>query len=185
MTQVNGVDFARMMPSEDFIGKVGGNTRVKTGIIIRPADTTAYAVGDLIGASTTAGVSNVMTVPDVTRVPGGTGRIIRARVATNQPAFGGTIRLHLFKTLVAPTVGDNAPLAATVPNYVNAYGPTEVTLGQGIFSDGSKGYMAFSPPVAFDVPDGQSDVYVILEARTVFTPTPGQRFSVTLECDVD
>lgn len=172
-------------PSEAHIGQVGGTTRITTGVIIRPADTAAYAVGDLIGNSTTAGTGNVMALSGVPRIAGGTGRIIRMRVATNQATFAGTLRVHLFKTLVAPTVGDNGVLAGAVSNYVNYYGMADVALAQGILSDGAKGFMAFSPPIAFDVPDGTTNVYALLEARTAFTPTSGQRFSITLEADVD
>lgn len=172
-------------PGEAHIGQVGGTTIISTGVLIRPADTADYAVGDLIGASTAPGVGNVMVLPAVARIPGGTGRVIRVRAATNQAAFVGTLRVHLFKTQVAPAVGDNGVLAAAVANYVNYYGSADVTLAQGILSDGSKGFMAFSPPVAFDVPAGASDIYALLETRTAFTPASGQRFSVTVEADVD
>lgn len=172
-------------PGEAHIGQVGGTTIVATGVLIRPADTAAYAVGDLIGASTAAGAANLITLPGVARIPGGTGRIIRVRVATNQAAFAGTLRVHLFKTAVAPAVGDNGALAGAVANYVNYYGSADVTLAQGILSDGAKGFMAFSPPIAFDVPTGVSDIYALLETRTAFTPASGQRFSITAEADVD
>lgn len=171
--------------SEQHIGQVGGTTAIKTGVIIRPNDTVAYAVGDLIGTSTTAGTGNVMVLPGIPRIAGGTGRIIRLRVATDQAAFAGTLRVHVFKTLVAPTVGDNGALAAAVANYVNYYGMADVTLAQGILSNGSKGFMAFSPPIAFDAAVGVMDVYAPLETRTAFTPNANQRFSVTVEADVD
>lgn len=173
-------------PSEDFIGTVGGSTRVQTGFFNRPANVIPYDVGDLIGPSLSANdVANAIAIPNAVRKPGGTGRIIRVRGATNQAAFAGTIRAHLFKTRVAPAVGDNGVLAAAVANYVNYYGPVDITLQQSILSDGSKGFMAYSPPIAFDVPDGATDIYAILEARTAFTPASGQRFSLTYEFDVD
>lgn len=171
--------------SENFLGHVGGTTKVVTGAFNRPADTTAYAVGDLIAPSTTPGVGNVITIAGISRIPSGTGRIIRVRVATDQAAFAGTLRVHLFKTAVAPTVGDNGALAGAVPNYINYYGMADVTLAQGILSNGAKGFMAFSPPIAFDVPDGVSDIYYLLETRTAFTPASAQRFSMTVEADLD
>jgi hypothetical protein len=172
-------------PGEAHLGQVGGTTVITTGVLIRPADTVAYAVGDLVGGNVAAGAANLLTLTNVPRIPGGTGRIIRLRVATNQAAFAGTLRVHLFKTAVAPGVGDKGALAGAVANYVNYYGSADVTLGQGILADGSKGFMAFSPPIGFDVPAGVSDIYAVLETRTAFTPAASQRFSVTIEADVD
>ncbi|MFY9294487.1 MAG: hypothetical protein WAP03_27940 [Methylorubrum rhodinum] len=179
------IDPRAPLASEEHIGQVGGTTKVVTGFFNRPNDTTAYAVGDLIGASTAPGAGNVLVLPSVPRIPGGTGRLIRLRAATNQQAFAATLRVHLFKTLVAPTVGDNAPLAGTIANYVFYYGMADVPCAAGVLSDGSKGFMAFSPPIAFDATAGAMDLYAVLEARTAFTPASGQRFSLTIEADVD
>lgn len=176
--------------SEAHIGQVGGTTRIVTGAIIRPADTIAYAVGDLIGASTAANnASNIITIAGASRITGGTGRIIRIRGTTNDPTFAGTLRFHFFKTAVAPAVGDNGALAGAVANYINYYGSADVTLANiaagSILSDGAKGFMAFSPPIAFDVVDGTSDIFMMIETRTAFTPKSGQRFSAALEMDLD
>lgn len=185
LQQLASSNAAGLSPSEQHIGQVGGTTRIVTAAFIRPADTVGYAAGDLIAPSTTVGAGNVMTLAGIARVSGGTGRIIRLRAATDQAAFAGTLRIHLFKTSVAPTVGDNGVLAASVANYVNYYGMADVVLAQGILSNGSKGFMAFSPSIAFDVPAGVSDIYALIETRTAFTPASGQRFSVTVEADVD
>lgn len=170
--------------TEDFIGHVGSNTRVVTGSFNRPADTIAYAVGDVIGGAGAAAAAAVMVLPGVTRIPGGSGRLVRARVSTNDPAFAQTVRVHFFKTNVAPVGADNSVLK--VANYVNYYGWADCGLtANGILNDGAKGFVSFAPPILFDAADGVSDMYCILEARSAFTPKSGQRFAVTVEVDPD
>lgn len=180
---------AGAQPSENHIGQVGGTTRVVTAAFVRPADTVAYAVGDLIGASTTAGASNILTF-NAARILGGSGRIIRMRGFTDDPDCVATIRLHLMKTAVASTVGDNAPITKTVPNYALGYGYADITFSAGavannIFSNGAKGYMANVPAIAFDVEATTANIYALMEARTAFTPKSGQRIGVSLELDLD
>lgn len=147
----------------------------------RPADTTAYAIGDLIADSTTAG--------SVTPMSFGFGRgalIWRIRIRCNITAWkGGIIRLHLFRSRPTVAVGDNGAFNSSETYQVTEslyLGYADVTLSQQ-FSDGwVKGFASASSLVASFQAE---NVWGLLEARTAVTPTSGAQFVTTLEMDVD
>src|SRR6185437_974597 len=73
----------------------------------RPADTTAYATGDLVANSTTAGSVTPLsfTAP---RYATGSGQVRRARLKkSTNTTTNATFRLHLYATSPTPTNGDN------------------------------------------------------------------------------
>jgi len=147
-------------------------TTFGTNTFTRPADTTAYAVNDIIANSTAAGSVTPMAVT-VARETGGKGAIREVKIEKAGPA-AATIRAHFWKT--SPTVstaGDNGPLDAktTKAGYL---GYIDVILQS--FSDGASGKGLGE--LYFDLAPGVTDVYCLLEARTVFTPTSASAYVI-------
>ena len=158
----------------------GVPSKVASGQFNRPADTSAYAVGDLIANNTTAG-SVAALVLDVGRAAGipFVGR--RVRLKSDDTAFkNATIRVHLFRNQPTPTVGDNGVFNTSETYAVpeNDYiGYVDVTLSQQ-FSDGMvKGFASvdfISSPVG-------TTIWALLETRTAVTPQSAKLFHLTLE----
>lgn len=169
---------------ESHIGQVGGHTAVATVQIVRPADTAAYASGDLIAASTTAATVNASPSSlTAARIAGGTGSIRRVRLSTSKTGLAGTevFRVHFFRN--APTVanGDNGVISS---NGITAIfmGYVDVTLDR-VFTDGSKGIgiPAIGAEISFDCATGSQLLYVLLEARGAYTPASGETFTIAAE----
>ena len=79
----------------------------------RPANTTAYAAGDVVGPVTTPAVQ---TLAGAGRVNGGTGKIVAATLETNNATVtNGTFRVHIFNASFTPEA-DNAAFAGQHTN---------------------------------------------------------------------
>jgi hypothetical protein len=151
-----------------------------TSTLTRPSNTTAYAIGDLIASSTTAGS---ITVPSFTAAAfsAGGGIIRRLRLATNKTSGMGSVAMNVHLWASAPTFsnGDNGAYAVATgaANYLGAF---TVTLAQ--MSDGAVGVAVpvVGSDVLFRLGSGQS-IYWSLELLTAFTPSSGQTFTLTAE----
>lgn len=153
----------------------------------RPANTTAYSVGDLMADNVTAGSVTPMVI-DL----GVTEALIRGLDMedsnTSFPA-ATTIRFHLFDAAPTFTVGDNGPAAMSAPG-VGAIGCAghrigyiDVTVdtwlaakacGQGFPSSGTS-------DIHFVSPDGVSTrVWLVSEVKTGFTPASASTITAGL-----
>jgi len=114
-----------------------GITTNPTATFTRPADTTAYASGDLVANSTTAGSVVAMTLT-VGRVAGGSCMLRRCKLATSSTSTtSASFRLHLFRTAPATvTNGDNGAFSVSgVADYIGAF---DITVDRA-FTDGAAG----------------------------------------------
>jgi hypothetical protein len=105
--------------------------RLPSANFTRPADTTAYASGDLVANSTTVGSVVPMTFSPCTKGAGRSGQIRRVRISkTGTSITNTTVRVHLFSVL--PTVstnGDNG--AITIATGAAGYlGQVDVVINQ-------------------------------------------------------
>lgn len=143
----------------------------------RPADTTAYASGDLVANSTTAGSVVAMTL-SVGSAAGVPSRIRRVRlVGDKADATNFTFRVHLFNVLAITCAnGDNG--AFSVNKAANYLGQVDVATGQ-LFTDGAAGQ------AACDIIAPTGVVYALLEARAAYTPASAEVFTLGLEVDQD
>lgn len=165
----------------------GGRTVVIGGTFTRPADTNAYAVGDLVANTTTA--SAVAAIPvAAARVNGGTGRITRARLKkSGAPLTNAQFRVHIYRDDPAAssgiTNGDNGAWLTKEANYLGAF---DITLDRA-FSDGAKGLgvPTTGPFIAFDTAAGSQLLYALIEARANYTPANAEIFTLALEIDQD
>lgn len=146
----------------------------------RPADTTAYASGDLVANSTTAG----SVTPLAFQLPRGAVAakiwrvgILRSSTSITNAAF----RLHIYKD--SPTVanGDNGALSSITAGYE---GFIDVATPGLAFSDDAKNHgvyvnnSVFAP--MFVSVDANAKLYGLLEARAAYTPASAEVFTVDM-----
>ena len=148
---------------------------IASGTLTRPADTTAYASGDIVANSTTAGSVVPITLANVCNGPGQSAQIRRVRLRTSSTSVtNASFRVHLFTSSPTVSSGDNAAIviATGAASYI---GQVDVTVGQ-TFTDGAFGAATTEINLY-----GTSTVYALLEARGVYTPTSAGTFTVTVE----
>lgn len=146
----------------------------------RPADTTAYASGDLVANNVTAG-SVVPISLAAARVNAGIVGIRRVRLKKSGTSVtNATFRVHLFGALPVPAVGDNTAISTTG---AGAYlGACDIASMQA-FTDGAVGVAV--PLVGVDIMGaagaGVKTLYALLEARGAYTPASAETFTLTAE----
>lgn len=145
----------------------------------RPADTTAYAVGDLVANSTSAGSVAPMTFT-AARIAAGTGQIRRVQIRkSGAGVVAAQFRVHFYTASPTPTNGDNGAWLTT--GSAAYLGGVDVVVDRA-FSDGAVGIgvpMSGSE-INFALASGQS-IFALLEARAAYTPVSVEQFAVTLE----
>lgn len=164
---------------ESFVGLSGGVTAIKGGSFTRPADTTAYALGDLVANNTVAGSVVPITV-NAGRVTNGTGMARRVRLKkTSTSLANASFRVHLYKDSPTCANGDNAAWSTTESNYLGA---CDVTMDEA-FTDGAKGIGVPNAggEINFDCSSGTANIFALIEARAAYAPASGETFSLSVE----
>lgn len=149
--------------------------------ITRPADTTAYASGDLVANSTTAGSVTPFSFTNAVRFPGGSVRIERCRIqksgtSTSNAAF----RVHIYSATPASIAnGDNGAWSTSIAGYVGAF---DVTLDRA-FTNGAEGagLSLTSTPMTCKAAGSAVTLFALLEARGSYTPASAETFTILLE----
>lgn len=161
---------------------------VASATLTRPADTTAYALGDLVANSTTAG-SVVPTSFAVARQNGGSGRVNAIRLFTSSTVLtNAQFRIHFYSAAPTFTNGDNGVWLTTgyvagAPIYV---GSADVVVNTA-FSDGAvgQGYATYGPYVPFIAASGSQTIYAVIEARAAYTPISAETFVIEISGEAD
>lgn len=154
----------------------------------RPADTTAYAAGDVIADSTSA--ATTITFPGCAGNADETGRIVSALLmdGANQ-ATKLNADLFLFHTAPASYGNDNGaftPTDAEMNNLVGAIsldGTTAANLKEGDATSGAGGNVLIQQTglsIPFRCVAGSTKLYGVLVARNVYTPVSGETFRIKL-----
>lgn len=153
----------------------------------RPADTNAYALGDLIANSVTAGSVIPMAFTLGNSFPMGQFRLTRARLVksgTTPPIANTSIRIHIYQGATAPTVtnGDNgAWLTAGAANWL---GNVDIT-SMLAFSDGCAGTGSCPAGSEMLIRTNTGDqLFALLQTQGstgTYTPVSGEVFTLTLE----
>ncbi|MCA3700825.1 MAG: hypothetical protein IOB84_13715 [Brevundimonas sp.] len=142
----------------------------------RPADTTAYASGDLVANSTTAGsVASVLLEPGV--AAGGQRLVRRVRLRKSTTVLTDALfRVHLYAG-AAPTFanGDNA--AWSTNGFDRYLGSVDVLMDRA-FTDGAMGLASPAMDIQYD---GSLDLRAVVEARAVYGPGNAEVFGVDAE----
>ena len=148
---------------------------VPTSAFIRPNNITAYASGQLVANSTTAG--SVVPLTFVVRPNDNIGSVVR-RVRMRKSTAGvsgSSFRVHLYNTLPTVTNGDGGVWLSTTSGYIGSF---DVTIDKA-FSDGAGGAGVVNNGV--DMTLSQGTVYGLVEARGAYTPVALETITVELE----
>lgn len=154
---------------------------VPTANFTRPADTTAYASGDLIANSTTAG-SVVPLSWAVTANVHGPVYVRRAAITkTTNVTANASFRVHLYVNSPTVTNGDNGVWLSTLSGYMGSF---DVTVGKAFSDPGAFGVggLATGEGNEIAIPATKDmTIYGLLEARAAYSPGSGEIFTVNLE----
>jgi len=177
-----GVDgsFTDASASNPFPVKAGVTVRASANFT-RPADTTAYAAGDLVANSTTAGSVAPMSFAGIVRQAGGGGLVRRAKLRKSTTTLtNASFRIHLFSATQTSAGGDNAAL--NLPGVADYLGSFDVTMDRA-FNDGALGIglPTVGDSIALDIPSTGTTIYAFLEARAAYTPGNAEVFTLELE----
>jgi hypothetical protein len=165
---------------ENFLGVMGGVTANPTANFTRPADTTAYASGDLVANSTTAGSVVAMSLT-CARVAAGS--FILRKIKLHKSGTGVTnasFRVHFFRAAPGTvTNGDNGVFSVSgVADYLGAM---DVTIDRA-FTDGAVGFgvPVIGSEMSVKLASGTT-IAALIEARGAYTPVSSEVFTLTLE----
>lgn len=169
------------------LSTTSSNSELKlTASFTRPANTTAYAAGDLVANSTTAGSVTPLSFTSAIRAAGDAVRIERCRIRKSSTGLTNTtFRLHLFESSPTLSVGDNAAFNSSgvlgVNNALAYVGSFAVTMQ----NSGSDGAIGFGVPLVGNgvtlQPGSGTTIYGLIEATGAYTPTSGETIAVDLE----
>jgi hypothetical protein len=135
----------------------------------RPSDTTAYASGDLVANSTTAGSVAPLSLP----VAPGARQVRRVRIHTSSTnVTNAAFRVHLYGASPTAANGDNS--AWSTSKAADYLGSVDVTVDKA-FTDGAAG------SATTEINCGGPNLYGLIEARGAYTPTSAGVFNVTIE----
>ena len=149
----------------------------------RPADTTAYASGDLVANSTTA--ANVVPLTFTTSKLVGQGTITRLRFhKSGNVATNASFTVHIFSADPGvPTNGDNGAFA--IASAANHIGSVDCDLTTGALSGtaGLSKQFAITNGITFDLTASPKErrLYALIRAAAAYTPASAEVFTVTLE----
>lgn len=150
-----------------------------TASFTRPADTTAYASGDLVVNNVTAG--SVVPLSFVNDVLVGHVFLRRVRIHKSGTSItNASFRLHLFSAAPVFAAGDNAALSVTgVDKYLGAF---DVTMSQA-YTDGAVGVgvPVTGSEISVEELQSRTALYGFLEAKGAYIPTSGETFTIRLE----
>jgi hypothetical protein len=156
------------------------------GTLTRPADTTAYASGDLVANSTTAGSVVPVSLLNVVLTNGNEGAVsgaVRLEACRIRKTGTGTtsasFRVHLFQTSPTSAAGDNAAFSSN--NAANYLGAFDVAVDRA-FTDGAagRGLSVTGTPMTVTLASGTT-VFALVEARGAYTPATSEVFTIVLE----
>jgi hypothetical protein len=148
--------------------------------MVRPANTTAYAVGDLVANHATAGNVAAIELP-AARYPGGEGKVAGVRLSkSNVSLTAAAFRVHLFTAAPSVTNGDNGVFAPTNGIAKGYIGSVDVTIDKAL-GDGAFGRA--NAALLFDTDKPSPKLYALIEARDAYTPASAESFTLTLELE--
>lgn len=153
--------------------------RPLTASITRPANTTAYAAGDVIGTAS----SHVITFYGAKDEKGydlNRAIIARAVLIDNEaPATLPSLELWLFDTAPAAQA-DNAAFAVTDTELANVIGVIPFTYSYVGLASGNHIQQSDLVSLVLEVKSGASDIYGVLVVRNAYTPVSGETFKILL-----
>lgn len=158
-------------------------TRIQAAVT-RPANTTAYAIGDAVGP---AAGSAVFTFAGAAASAGGQGSVRGAIMTRNNTSLtNASFRMDLFQaTPTGAPANDNDAYAATYHSDRNNYvGYITFDAGRAGGGNGSVHEATLSrSELFFDITSTNVDLVGVLVAQAAYTPTSGEVFTITLDIE--
>lgn len=150
----------------------------------RPSDTTAYASGDLVANSTTAGSVTAISIGNIGWNSQGSAILRKVKLTkSGTSTTNAQFRVHFFKA--APetiTNGDNGAFSVSgVADYIGAFA---VTIDRA-FTDGAAGFgvpLVGSELLIRLAGSSAQKIYALIEARAAYTPSSAEVFTLYVEC---
>jgi len=196
INQTTGAQVVEGGASSAHIGEVGAYGAGISDTFTRPADTTAYLIGDVIAAT----ISNTATTPlrslALARVAGEPFNIRGVSVATNKTDFLATLRVHFYSVAdpaAAPNsgtalVGDNIPFVQTYNNILTRIGYVDLpalalqhTAGDNYTIASAADDKLVKPAAGTGFPSGAASLLVFYRLEITggasITPISGQSFT--------
>ena len=160
-----------------------GRLAVVSAEFTRPADTTAYAIGDVVGNSTSA--ATPLSIAGCARVNAGSGYIVRAAFIADQKSITPSFRVHVFNA--APTQSnDNAAhraLYVDVSKRVGEFIIGPMTTPTDTTNSTLSRAVDMNLRIPFVCASGSTTLYFIFEALSAFTPANAGKFTLQLAID--
>ena len=165
---------------ENHTGNVGGESaKVEVTLAARPANTTAYAIGDVLNADT-------IVVPisfTVARANDTTGWVIGGKCTSSATvATAPNIDLLLFDATFA-TAADNAAFAPTDANMLTYIGKVNFNSWVSYSTTASASDGTVATPFAFAPASGTQLIYGVAVLKNAYVPVSGEVFSFSLDVD--
>lgn len=152
----------------------------------RPANTTAYASGDLVANDTDA--ADVVPLEFQVGMRDGSFIVRRARLEKSvNTTTNASFRLHLYRTQPTVTNGDNGAWLSSAAGYL---GFIDIVVDKA-FNDATGPAVGHGIPVLASVlapiyvrlTGGATKIYGLLEARAAYTPGSEETFTPSLEIE--
>lgn len=150
----------------------------------RPADTTAYASGDLVANSASAAVA--LELPLAFRAAGQAVRIERVRLRKSGVTLTNAVfRVHLFRSAPTLTANDNSAFdngsgVLAISDIAGYVGTVDVTMNYAAVA-GASGVGAPGTGSAITCQGTGTSLWAVVEARAAYAPANGETFTVTIE----
>lgn len=150
----------------------------------RSADTTAYAVNDLVGVNTSVAAGNTIEVPNAVASPGDAVRIERIVLRkSNKSLTNAQFRVHIFDRQPTWDVGDNGAggtiSALAVADLAGHCGYVDITMDRASATAGAYGEAAPATPITVSPLTGTS-IYYAVQALAAYTPVSQETFQAEL-----
>lgn len=163
--------------------RVGGTTARVPATFTRPANATAYASGQMVANSTTAGSVTPIALA-VARVNGGTAAIPTLKLGKSSTGVtNASFRVHLYRNSPTASNGDGGAWLTTSSVYL---GYADVTMDK-VFTDEASGTGVLKDSAGnartllTDTAAGSQNIYALIEARAAYTPVSAETFTLTAE----
>ena len=153
-------------PYSDVTGQLTSGRRAQTDFT-RPANTTAYAIGDV--------VNGAGTVPIALSVGGAGGEICQVRLEKSTETLTlATFRVHFFSASFT-IAADNAIFATGHANRASYLGFVDLPI---MVNDGTGSNFAFTKDDDLRIPFGGETVYAVITALAAYVPASAEVFNL-------
>lgn len=163
-----------------YIGRVGAAVSSASFTYTRPANTTAYAAGDVISATSATNMSFQLA-----RINGGSGEINKVLLVTDQATNNSGYKILWYSTNIT-ALADNAQNTLLYANRDSFIGTTflnavsgETGTNTGVFS------MNDYDRLQFNCGSSSREIFGVLVTLDGFTPASGQLFFVKVWANLD